>query len=158
ILTSDISFARTTDLAKIYNVPTWSGRNSDGTFNSDNLVRFDGKRAGLFTRAAFLFSGRNEPNAIIRGARIRTEYLCDELVVPADTSTPSEVVLPATGTHRQIYAARTQTPGTACAACHETQINPLGFSLMEFDALGRYRNVEPLFNPHTTPESKVGWT
>jgi hypothetical protein len=105
-----------------------------------------------------LFSGRNDPSDIIRGARIRSEYLCEPLKVPDDTDTPAQVVLPQQGSHRQLYAAKTETPGTACAACHTTMINPLGFSLTEFDALGRFRSVEPLFNPNTTPESKVGWT
>ncbi len=42
----------------------------------------DGQRAGLFTRAGFLFSGVNEPNPVLRGARIRTEFLCANLMPP----------------------------------------------------------------------------
>jgi len=35
-----------------------------------------------------------------------------------------------------------QTAAVACQSCH-TMINPLGFALEEFDAIGRYRTVEP---------------
>ncbi len=148
IVTSDISFARTNDLAQLYRVSAWPGRNPDETYNPATLIRFNqtAPRSGLFTRAAFLFAASGDPNSIIRGARLRTEYLCDAIIPAADTSTPAEVVLPTQGTARQFIEARTQTTGTACASCHTARINPLGFALNGFDSLGRFRTQEQTFD------------
>jgi len=40
----------------------------------------------------------------------------------------------------------TEQAGTACAACHVSLINTLGFATENFDALGRYRTEEILFD------------
>jgi hypothetical protein len=40
----------------------------------------------------------------------------------------------------------TEMPGTACAGCHATIINPLGFATESFDALGRVRSEQRLFD------------
>ena len=103
-----------------------------------------GQRAGLFTRAAFLFSGATEPNPIMRGARLRTEFLCASLTPPGNINVPSQVVLPTEATHRHELELKTQTNGTVCAGCHVTMINPLGFAFDSYDSLGRYRTQQPI--------------
>jgi hypothetical protein len=47
---------------------------------------------------------------------------------------------------RQLTEAITEIPGTPCAGCHESSINPLGFPMESFDALGRHRTFEVLFD------------
>ena len=49
-------------------------------------------------------------------------------------------------TTRQVVEALTEAPGTPCAACHTTLINPLGFATENFDALGRVRSQQRFFN------------
>jgi hypothetical protein len=103
-------------------------------------------RAGLFTRAAFLFSGFPDENPPIRGARIRIEYLCDSIIQPADTTPPAGVVVPPNPTVRQQIEAKTQLPGSSCIGCHAPKINPLGFPLGNYDSMGRYRTQEALLD------------
>jgi hypothetical protein len=45
-------------------------------------------------------------------------------------------------TRREVTEHITEQPGSACAGCHATLINPLGFALEGFDALGRLRDEE----------------
>jgi hypothetical protein len=139
-ITSDVSFARSQALATIYGVAPWSGDESA-------LVRFPaGQRAGLFTRAGYLLSGYPETNPIMRGARLRVEYLCDTIEPPANTSPPLNYVPPAVQTVRNVVAAKTEIAGSACQGCHQSAINPLGFAFEDFDAFGRYRTQEPLID------------
>ena len=138
VLTSDVSFAASDDLAKIYGVAKW-----DGT----NLVHFPaGQRSGLFTRAGYLLSGYPDSNPIIRGARLRVDYLCDALQPPDDTSPPMGYVAPAVKSVRNLVSAKTEINGTSCKGCHATSINPLGFPLEGYDAFGRFRNQEAIFD------------
>lgn len=136
-LSSDVSFARTPALAQLYGVQPWDG--------SDTLVHFpQGQRAGLFNRAAYLFSGYPDTNPVMRGARLRVEYLCDAMEPPADTSPPSNYMPPSVPTVRNVVTAKTEIAGSACQGCHQHSINPLGFPLESYDAFGRYRKQEPL--------------
>lgn len=139
-LTTDISFARTNDLAQVYGVGVW-----DGSY--DTLVRFPAnERSGLFTRAGHLMSGFVDSNPIIRGARIRVEYLCDDMKPPDDTTPPANAMPPDVPTVRKTVEAKTQIPGTACASCHTQTINPVGLALENYDTFGRYRTQEPIYD------------
>ncbi len=147
VLTSDISFARTADLAQVYGVGVWPGPQVDGTYDPATLVHFPaGERAGLFTRAGHLLSGFVDSNPIIRGARIRVEFLCDNLKPPDDTTPPSNVMPPSVPTVRKRVESKTQVPGTACASCHAPTINPVGFAFENYDTFGRYRTQEPIYD------------
>ncbi len=142
VLTSDISFATSADLAKIYGVPQW-----DGSTDDSKLQHFPaGQRSGLFTRAGYLVSGYPDSNPIIRGARLRVDYLCDGLQPPDDTSPPMGYVAPAVKSVRNLVMAKTEINGTSCKGCHATSINPLGFTLEGYDAFGRFRNQEAIFD------------
>lgn len=148
VLTSDVSFARTPALAQVYGVGQWQG-------DAQQLVHFPaGQRGGLFTRAGYLFSGYPDSNPIIRGARLRVEYLCDQLQPPADISTPTGYVAPAIPTVRNLTTAKTEIAGTSCRACHAVSINPLGFPFEKYDAFGRFRHSEPLRDAMGMP---AGW-
>ncbi len=147
-ISSDVSFARTPALAQLYGVPAWDG--------SDTLVHFPaGQRAGLFNRAAYLLSGYPDTNPVMRGARLRVEFLCDAMEPPANTTPPSNYVAPAVLTVRNVVTAKTEIAGSACQGCHQHSINPLGFSLESYDALGRYRKQEPLHDMNGAVSSWV---
>jgi hypothetical protein len=138
-VSSDVSFARTASLAAVYGVPVWNG--------GETLVHFPpNQRAGLFNRAAYLLSGYPDPNPVMRGARLRVEYLCDVMEPPADTTPPSNFMPPAVPTVRSTVEAKTQIPGSACQGCHQYSINPLGFPLESYDAFGRFRTQEPILD------------
>ncbi len=146
LMVSNAVFPRTPDLAEIYGTAVWSG-----SFNEQDIVRAPAsERSGILTRAQLLFTGMRSTQPIIRGARIYNEYLCGELPVPADTGTPSGVVLEDDFSERETITAITQHPGSACIGCHEGVINPLGFPFEMFDSFGRYRSVEDVFHPESS--------
>ncbi|HZH02826.1 MAG TPA: DUF1592 domain-containing protein, partial [Myxococcaceae bacterium] len=75
VLTSNLSFARGEDLANIYGVPVWDGRSAPPSFPA-------GQRPGLLTRAAFLATGLPTTRPIMKGVFLRTNILCDNILVP----------------------------------------------------------------------------
>jgi hypothetical protein len=101
------------------------------------------QRAGIVTQLGFLatraFSTTSSP--IHRGVFIQRRILCATIPDPP----PNIPALPAVdGT--QIRTTRQQvdqhTAPEPCASCHHTLINPVGFGLENFDAIGRYRTQE----------------
>jgi hypothetical protein len=143
LFTSELSFARSEDLAGIYGVARWDGRSAPPALAA-------GERPGLLTRAWFLASGSASTRPIQRGVFVRRTLLCDELAPPpADVSAVQPA--PVTDkTTRQVVEALTEQPGTVCASCHASSINPLGFAFEGFDALGRVRMEQPVFDADGT--------
>ncbi len=99
------------------------------------------RRAGVFTRAGFLAArslyDRSSP--ILRGAFLQKEVLCTAIAAPPPDaeSTP----LPTEGTtNRERVDA--QTSPVECAGCHHAYINPTGFALESYDALGVWQTTE----------------
>lgn len=96
------------------------------------------ERAGFFTQLPYLmyFARGLQSYGILRGVHINTEVLCaklPELGVPAPPLPEVEYV-----TSRE-YMEK----GTVCGgACHSQYINPLGFSMENFDGLGRTRELD----------------
>ena len=132
LFTSTASFARTEDLATIYEVPAWDG--------SETLVEFPtSERKGLLGRAALLSAATVQSHPILRGVRIRENFMCDPLgTPPANVNQDAEEAEGSMTTREQIESLT--SPGS-CAGCHQF-INGLGFPLEAFDALGRYRTAE----------------
>lgn len=106
-------------------------------------VDLDGtRRAGLFTRLGFLAShslyDRSSP--ILRGAFLQKDVLCAPIGAPPPdaegTPLPTEGLL----TNRDRVDAQTAAP--ACKGCHHAFINPTGFALESFDAVGSYQETE----------------
>ena len=142
IFTSNISFARNSELMKVYGQTTAV----PATVNETNAVRFPaGERSGILTRAALLFSGAGSENPIMRGIHIRKDVLCLNLADPpanlGDALTPPP--LDPNLTTRERYQVKTSE--TACVGCH-SQINPVGFSLSKYNALGVFQPIEPIFD------------
>jgi hypothetical protein len=99
------------------------------------------RRTGLITQpyqlAAFAYTATSSP--IHRGVFISRSLLGRTLRPPPEAVAPLAPDLHADLTTRERVAL--QTKAEACMTCH-SMINPLGFTLEHFDALGRYREVE----------------
>jgi hypothetical protein len=147
LLESPYSFARTTDLAKLYGLSaTWDGTPS-------TLVPFPPAqpRSGLITRGAFLITGVEYTDPIIKGHNLRFNLLCDVLPPPP----PTVKVVPVTQdtVHTTRWLVEQATAGTSsnpneCLQCH-SEMNPLGFLSENYDSLGRFRTLEDKFDPTT---------
>lgn len=100
-----------------------------------------GKRSGVLTHpymlAGLAYPGESSP--IHRGVFVVRGLLGLTLKPPPDAVTPIPPDLHPNLTTRERVAMQTK-PG-ACIQCHAL-INPLGFALENFDAIGRYRAEE----------------
>jgi hypothetical protein len=101
------------------------------------------QRPGVFTRAGFLASHAvvNRPSPILRGAFLQKHVLCAGVgsPPPGAEGTALPEVSP-TASNRERVTAQTASP--ECATCHHTIINPTGFALEGFDALGGYQPTD----------------
>src|SRR5262249_16980592 len=111
----------------------------DGAFRSVKLNPEE--RAGVLTHpylmAAFSYTGATSP--IHRGVFVARGVLGIALRPPPDAFTPLPEELHPTLTTRERVAM--QTKATNCQSCHGV-INPLGFTLERFDAVGRMRQTD----------------
>ncbi len=100
-----------------------------------------GERAGVLTHpylmAGFAYTASSSP--IHRGLFIARSVLGRTLRPPPEAQTPLPADLHAGLTTRERVAL--QTKPEACQSCH-AMINPLGFTLENFDAVGRFREEE----------------
>jgi hypothetical protein len=136
LLTAPFTFVNQTTAA-LYGVT--------GSF-SDTLQRVDlnpAQRGGLLTQVGFLathaFSGLSSP--IHRGVFIQRRLLCNQIPDPPP-NVPSLPPLDGTKIKTTRQQVDTHTANEPCASCHHTLINPVGFGLENYDAVGRYRTTE----------------
>ena len=110
-----------------------------------------GDRAGLLSHpylmAAFAYNGTSSP--VHRGVFIIRSVLGRSLRPPPEAITPVPPSLHAGLSTRERVTM--QTSPAACVSCHG-MINPLGFGLENFDAVGRYRSEEK-----GKPVDPAGW-
>ena len=144
LLTTDVSVTRSADLAHLYGVSPWSG-------TGDYPKLPPGTRAGLLQRAALLVSNLEQTNPFHRGALLRRSVLCDSLPQPDPNSLPPGSLDPpppsTAQTTRQRFQAKVE--GNAlCQACHGG-FSDMGYVLESFDALGRYRTTEQVYDEKT---------
>jgi hypothetical protein len=139
LFTSDRSFATTPDVAQIYGVAPWDGAGDPPVFPQP-------ERAGLVARAALLATGSPNTRPIMKGVFIRKALLCDAIPPPPDNANAMPPELSPDATTREVVEALTEQEGTACAGCHAAFINPLGYATESFDALGRFRTEQTLFD------------
>ncbi len=140
LMRSDLSFARTGELAKLYGVPQYTGTGAPPAFPA-------GTRPGLLTRAAFLASETGVTRPIMRGVFLRRNILCDVIPPPPDDAAGSPPEVSLEQSTRQVVEQLTETEGTKCVSCHGSFINHLGFALEGYDALGRARSEQTLLDP-----------
>ncbi len=105
-------------------------------------VNLDGDaRAGVLSHpylmAGFAYTSTSSP--IHRGVFLSRSVLGRSLRVPPEAVAPLSPDLHASLTTRERVTL--QTKPDACQTCH-TMINPLGFTLENFDAVGRFRKEE----------------
>lgn len=133
---SNRSFAVTDDLASIYGVEPWT----DG----EPPVFGDAQREGLLARAAFLATGLSDTRPIIKGVLIRKAILCEDVSPPpADVANEPPPVSDGALSTREAVEGKTST--AVCQSCHG-RLNDLGFVTENFDALGRFRGEQRLFD------------
>ena len=119
------------------------------------------QRSGLFTRAAFLslYAPQEQKSPIRRGVFLFRQALCQPMGDPP--ANVNNVPIPPADhprTTREQVESRTAPP--TCQACHG-RINPLGFTLENYDAMGQFTTTEAVtfnnqpvalpVNPSTVP-------
>jgi hypothetical protein len=139
LLSTDQAFPRGAELAKLYGVPAWSGTGAAPSFPA-------GTRPGLLTRAAFLATGSANTRPVMKGVFVRETMLCDQLPAAPDGVAANPPDLDGKLSTRQVVEGLTERAGTACTTCHASLINPIGFATEGFDALGRQRTDQRLFD------------
>jgi hypothetical protein len=122
-------------LAKLY------GADLAATAEFQKVKLDPGKRSGVITHpyilSAFAYTAESSP--IHRGVFLVRGVLGVTLRPPQDAFTPLAADLHPTLTTRERVAL--QTKPQACITCHGV-VNPLGFTLEHFDAIGRYREKD----------------
>jgi hypothetical protein len=136
LLTDRHSFARTSDVATLYNTAVWDGKSTPPLFA-------EADRVGLTTRIGMIANGSSDTTLPIRrGIRVLNALTCQTLPPPAMDQSNAKADLTGVLTTRQRTERVTQMEGTSCIGCHQAQINPFGFVFERFDALGRVRQTE----------------
>ena len=103
----------------------------------------DGRRGGLLTQAGWLTltSHPDRTSPIKRGKWILNQLLCQE-PPPAPPGVEDLSNVPATGSLRERLAQH--SAAEPCRTCH-AMIDPLGFALEHYDAIGRWREDDDGF-------------
>jgi hypothetical protein len=134
LFTADYGYVNA-DLATIYGVPAPATEFSKVQFPADS------ERAGLIGQALFLaLSARpDETSPTSRGLFVREQFLCQHVADPppgVNTNLPPvSEAKPQTNRER----LSEHTVNKSCAGCHNL-IDPIGFGLEKFDAIGARRN------------------
>ena len=139
LLTADYTFLNER-LAKHYNIPHVIG-------NRFRKVKLDAnsKRGGLLRHGSVLTvtSYANRTSPVIRGNWILDNILGTPTPPPpADVPSLDDVVISASLPMRQRLAKHREDKG--CASCHNL-MDPPGFALEHYDAVGRWRAMEEAF-------------
>jgi hypothetical protein len=100
-------------------------------------------RAGVLTRAGWLATHAHpiDTSPTLRGKAVRTRFLCEEIPAPPPGVNVMLPNIAGPATLRQRLAAHLEA-GSSCAQCH-VLMDPIGFGLEEFDAIGQARTTEP---------------
>jgi Protein of unknown function (DUF1592)/Protein of unknown function (DUF1588)/Protein of unknown function (DUF1595)/Protein of unknown function (DUF1585)/Protein of unknown function (DUF1587) len=141
-LTADYTFV-STDLAALYKVP-----GPQGEFEMVKLPETT-HRAGILGHGSFLAStaGPTATSPTARGIFIRERLLCQHVPPPppgVNTTLPEPTSPESARTRRQLMTAHVENP--TCAACHRL-MDPIGFGLENFDAIGAWRDKENVLLP-----------
>ena len=136
-------------LARHYEIPLSTGKDS----KSDRLwQRVDGLqsrgRGGILGMASFLASqsGASRTSPILRGNWVYETLLGERLPRPPANVPQLPEAVPDGRTARQLIEEHSSV--AACAQCHD-KIDPYGFALEQYDAIGRKRT------PHVDTSTKL---
>ncbi|UYL09408.1 DUF1588 domain-containing protein [Bdellovibrio sp. SKB1291214] len=105
------------------------------------------ERPGLMSRVGFMFSPTDNSSLVHRGLVIRRNILCDSIPLPTIAADEKELFAPPVPdpTQSQRQQIETRTSPVRCQACHSL-INPMGFVMENYNAFGKYRTVESIFD------------
>lgn len=132
LLTAPVGLARG-PLADLYGVPA-----------SDTVVSLPGsERAGILTMPAFLAvqAHPDQTAPVLRGKFVYKKLLCRD-ISPPPAALMDRITVPQVtddSTARERFSAHSEDE--VCAACHQ-YLDPPGFALENYDALGAYRTTE----------------
>ena len=135
--------------------------NADHTFLNENLAKFYGidsvtgtqwrrvegirkhGRGGILALGSTLAkqSGASRTSPILRGNWLSEVVLGEKLPKPPKNVPVLSETPPAGMTERQLIEKHSSDPG--CAKCHQ-RIDPFGFALEAYDAIGRFRTKDSL--------------
>lgn len=123
-------------LAKHYGIPGVAG---EQWRRIDDVRKFS--RGGVLTQSTTLAkqSGASRTSPILRGNWLSEVVLGEKLPRPPKDVPVLADVVPKGLTERQLVEQHTQN--AACAKCH-ARIDPFGFALENFDAIGRFRSKD----------------
>jgi hypothetical protein len=125
----------------LYGVEPWSGAGALPTFDP-------AERSGLLQRAALLVSNLEQTNPFHRGALLRRAILCDDLPQPDPNDLPPGALDPPpfdpAQTTRERFEQKIED-NALCLTCHQA-FSPIGYVMESYDALGRYRTEERIFD------------
>jgi mono/diheme cytochrome c family protein len=136
-LTADYSFINA-DLARLYGLPEPAGE--------FEMVKFPASlpRAGILGQATFLASttGPVETTPTARGLFVREHILCQNVPNPppgVNTNLPEPATADAARAKRERMLQHVES--AACSSCHRL-MDPIGFGLENYDAVGAWRDKE----------------
>lgn len=136
-LTADYSFINA-DLARLYGLPEPAGE--------FERVKFPASlpRAGILGQATFLASttGPVETSPTARGLFVREHLLCQVVPNPppgVNTNLPEPTSADAVRAKRERLVQHVEN--AACSSCHRL-MDPIGFGLENYDAVGAWRDTE----------------
>lgn len=143
IFQSDYAFV-SSDLASLYGLPAPANEFDKVTFPAG------GNRAGLLGQAMFLTvtSKPGDTSPTIRGYFVREHFLCQQVPDPPPGTNSS--LPPLTKTRPQTNRERMKEHmiNATCSSCHNL-MDPVGFGLEKFDAIGRHREKQKIvFEPN----------
>ncbi len=140
IFDTDTTFVNA-ELARLYQIPA--------SFEGDEFVRVqfpaNAPRAGILTSGAFLALNAHATitSPTLRGRFVRQSLLCQDIPAPppsVNTTIPAQDPNVGPETLRQ-RLERLHLAEPTCAACHN-RMDPIGFALESFDAVGAYRTTD----------------
>ena len=139
LLTTRNTFV-TKELAALYGLPT-TGLSS--TSLTATTLPADGLRAGLLTTAGFLslYANQEEGSPTQRGKFIRETILCTPIPLPPPNVSTVLPDPPAGVVYTKRQQLATHQSVASCAICHK-MTDPLGLTLENFDAIGKYRSTD----------------
>jgi len=137
IFTANYTFVNE-PLAKFYGISGVTGT------NFQKVTLDPTQRRGLLTQGAIMTGTTvtNSTNPVLRGSFILNKLMCMNISLPSDPAILALVAVPVdvTGkTARDRYTAHSKQ--TLCQGCHR-MIDPVGFALENYDAVGQYRTTE----------------
>ena len=128
------------DLARVYGIDA-TGLTST-TFQTRSLPA-GGPRSGVLTKAGLLseFANQQSGSPTLRGKFIREAMMCLTIPPPPPDVNTAVVDQPTNTPMTRRQRLEIHMTSDACASCHK-YMDPLGFPLENFDAIGKYRTTD----------------